>query len=154
MLAAGLCGADASTLIAAVHPPIDGVDLGHVGKITKTNPILIKAMLEHRILPVVCSIAAGETGGFLNVNADAAAAATAVALNASALHFITDVEGVFDHEGLVLPTLDIGAVEKLIGTGAIHGGMRPKLQAAASAFRGGVNRILIGENGGTNLVAA
>ena len=49
--AAGISGCDASTLVAEPHPPIDGVDLGHVGRVTGGDPTLIRAM---RQLPASC----------------------------------------------------------------------------------------------------
>src|SRR5205085_9246969 len=81
--AAGISGCDAATLMAHSHPPIDGVDFGHVGEVTSANVTLIRSMLNYGILPVVSSIAQNaHGGGLLNVNADAAASAIAVALRA------------------------------------------------------------------------
>ena len=150
--AAGISGNDAGTLVAAQHPPIDGVELGHVGQVTGANCTLVKAMLTYGILPVVSSIAAGPTGTLLNVNADSAAAALAVALRAKSLRFITDVAGVLDGNGALMPRLAAADAEEFIGN--VSGGMRPKLQAALTALGSGVREIVIGEEGGTTLVAA
>lgn len=149
--AAGISGSDA-TLVATQHPPIDGVELGHVGRVTGANCTLVKAMLTYGILPVVSSIAQTVDGQLLNVNADSAAAALAVALQATSLTFITDVAGLLDANGQVVPTLHANEAETFIEN--VTGGMKPKLQAALSALRGGVGGIEIGENGGTHLVAA
>ncbi|HUP49480.1 MAG TPA: acetylglutamate kinase, partial [Thermoanaerobaculia bacterium] len=97
--AAGISGSDAGTLVAEPHPPIDGVDLGHVGRVISADRTLIVAMLSHGILPVVSSVAQGPSGTLLNVNADMAATAIAEALGARALHFITDVAGLLDAQG-------------------------------------------------------
>jgi len=150
--AAGISGNDAATLVAVPHPPIDGVELGHVGQVTGANCTLVKAMLTYGILPVVSSIAAGPEGTLLNVNADSAAAALAVALRARSLRFITDVAGVLDGNGTLVPRLAAADAEEFIGN--VTGGMRPKLQAALTALGSGVREIVIGEEGGTTLVAA
>lgn len=150
--AAGVSGADGGTLVATPHPPIDGVELGHVGEVQSANVTLIKAMLTCGVLPVVSSIAATTGGALLNVNADAAAAALAVALRAKSLRFLTDVAGVLDADGALVPRLDAAHTRTFIET--VTGGMKPKLQAALSALTAGVHEIVIGEEGGTTLVAA
>lgn len=149
--AAGISGSDA-TLVATQHPPIDGVELGHVGRVTGANCTLVKAMLQYGILPVVSSLAQTAHGELLNVNADSAAAALAVALQATSLRFITDVAGFLDASGAVVPMLHANDAETFLGT--VTGGMKPKLEAALTALRAGVGAIEIGENGGTSLVAA
>jgi len=151
---AGISGCDASTLSAELHPPIDGVDLGHVGSVTGGDPTLLRAIVSYGILPVVSSVAEGPHGTLLNVNADSAAAAIAVALGADELIFVTDVAGLLDETGNVVAQLHADEAEALLGTSVVTGGMRPKLQAALHALGSGVRRITIGEEGGTNLVAA
>jgi acetylglutamate kinase len=150
--AAGLSGADGATLVATKHPDLDGVDLGHVGQVTHANVTLIKAMLTYGTLPVISSIAAGPDGTLLNVNADSAAAALAVALRAQSLRFITDVAGVLDANGDLVPRLGVSDTKTFIDN--VSGGMKPKLQAALTALVSGVGEIVIGEEGGTTLVAA
>ena len=152
--AAGISGCDGATIVATLHEPIDGVDLGHVGRVTGSNRALVRSMLTYGILPVVSSLAMDAHGAMLNVNADSAASAIAVAHNASELLFLTDVAGLLDTAGSVVPALDAPGVEKLLASGAVSGGMRPKLQAALTALTSGVGSILIGEEGGTALVAA
>jgi len=154
VIVAGISGCDASTLAAEPHPPIDGVDLGHVGRVTGGDPMLIQALVTSGILPVVSSIAEGPDGALLNVNADTAAAAIAIAVGAEELIFITDVAGLLDATGNVVPELCATDAEALLGSEVVTGGMRPKLQAALHALGSGVRRITIGEEGGTNLVAA
>ena len=149
--AAGFSGADAGTLIADVHAPIDGVDLGHVGKIVRSDPRLIRSILAQDILPVVSSVAQGPNGSLLNVNADSAAAAIASAIGAISLTFITDVAGLLDGNGSVVPSLPATDAHALLATDVVSGGMKPKLQAALGALASGVRTINIG--GGTQVVA-
>lgn len=161
--AAGISGCDGGTLIATQHPsiPLDdtaagsaagGVELGHVGQVTHANDALVAAMLTYGTMPVVSSIAMGVDGQLFNVNADTAAAAMAVAVRANELLFITDVAGLLDADGNVVPRLHAADAETFIRN--VTGGMKPKLQAALSALTSGVREIQIGEEGGTTLVAA
>jgi acetylglutamate kinase len=163
--AAGISGSDGNTVMAEPHPPIDGVELGHVGRVTGSNRTLIASMLQYGILPVVSSIAQGPNGTLLNVNADSAAAVVATALAAESLLFLTDVPGFLDSDGKVVPSLHTGAARTLIANGAVSGGMRPKLEAAIDALHAGVGRVVItgpenhshafaSSTGGTHLVAA
>lgn len=163
--AAGVSGVDGGTLLAETHPPMDGVDLGSVGRVTHASPGLLLRLLEAGLLPVVAPLAATRDGRLLNVNADAASAALAAALGASRLVFLTDVEGLRDARGRVLPRLDRDRVEHLLGTDVIRDGMRPKIAACLDALAGGVAEILIAGperhaaalahgRGGTRLVAA
>ena len=151
--AAGISGADASTLVAEPHPPIGGVELGHVGRVVAADRTLIGAMLAAGILPVVSSVAEGPNGTLLNVNADTAASAIAIALGAESLVFITDVAGLLDARGEVVQKIDADDAHALLDTDVVSGGMRPKLMAALHALGKGVRRIEIGQ-GGTHLVAA
>jgi len=163
--AGGISGCDGGTLVAEQHPPIDGVDLGHVGRVTTSNRTLVRTMLTYGILPVVSSLAMSESGALLNVNADSAASAIAVAHEARELLFLTDVAGLLDADGSLVAALDASGVEQMIASGVATGGMRPKLESALAALRGGVAQITIGApataqprdratEGGTTLVAA
>ncbi|MGZ5432541.1 MAG: acetylglutamate kinase, partial [Thermoanaerobaculia bacterium] len=142
--AAGLSGCDGATLIAEQHPPIDGVELGHVGRVTRANPGLMRAMLTQGVMPVLSSVGANETGALFNINADTAAAAVASALRAPELRFFTDVEGLLDANGTVVPHLDTAGLQAMLDSPAVSGGMKPKLQAALTALKSGVGQITIG----------
>lgn len=162
--AAGISGCDGATLIAEPHPPIDGVALGHVGRVTRSNRTLVNAMLTYGMLPVISSVAQSEDGALLNVNADSAASAIAISLGARELLFLTDVAGLLDESGNVVPHLDTKGVETMLTSPIVSGGMKPKLQAALNALRSGVAQITIAApatrntqlatEGGTTLVAA
>lgn len=151
--AAGVSGADASTLTATRYPRSAEVDLGHVGQVASSDPTLIHALLAQGMLPVVSSVAISARGELLNVNADSAASAIAIAVGAQSLTFVTDVPGVLDGRGAVVPSLNARKVRLLIKSNVVTGGMRPKLEAALHALSAGVKSIVIGE-GGTELVAA
>ena len=150
--AAGISGADAGTIFATRHEPINGVDLGHVGRVAASDKTLIQAMLTAGILPVISSVAQGPNGTLLNVNADTAACAIAQSLGAASLEFITDVAGLLDGAGNVVPKLTIRDAQSYLASDIVSGGMKPKLEAALHALASGVGSIHIG--GGTQLVAA
>jgi acetylglutamate kinase len=114
-------------------------ELGFVGDPLPTRPAAVEYALAEGLVPVVAPLATGP----LNVNADEAAAALAVGLEADRIHFVTDVAGVLLAGGVVsaLPADD---ADRLLGTGELEGGIVPKLNAAVRAARRGV-RAEIGE---------
>lgn len=71
----------------------------------------------------------------LNVNADAAAGEIAAALKASNLIFLTDVEGVRDISGKLIPRLSSESAKDLVDSGVASGGMIPKIEACIRALR-------------------
>lgn len=163
--ASGISGADGETLMAAIHPPLDGVDLGFVGLVSRANGTLVHAIAHTGFMPVVASLGIADDGTLLNVNADAAAAALAKALGASRLVFLTDVPGLLDADGSLVGTVTPKTAEELIESGVVTGGMQPKLRASIDALEGGVGEVVIAGpehhhdalrvgKGGTHLVAA
>ena len=141
--ALGISGEDGS-LIAAT--PVDPSRLGHVGEVQRVNNSLLEHLLDGGYLPVISPVSRNiglELGPTLNVNADDAAAAVAVALNASELLLISDVPGILDG-ARVLPLLSAAAAAELVDRGTAVGGMAAKVNAARSALRGGVGRVRIG----------
>jgi acetylglutamate kinase len=96
--AVGMSGEDAHLLTARrLQPTVDGepVDLGQVGEVETVDPGAVRALLADGRIPVISSVARGQAGEVLNVNADTAAAAVAVALGAAKLIVLTDVPGLY-----------------------------------------------------------
>ena len=147
--AVGLSGEDAS-LIAAT--PVDSGKLGHVGTPQRVNASLLLHLIDGGYLPVVSPVSrniAHELGPALNVNADDAAAAIAVAIEADELLIISDVPGVLvDDEPIAALTLE--EARTLVRDGAASGGMRTKLLASTVAAEGGVKRVRITDLQGIN----
>jgi acetylglutamate kinase len=108
-------------------------ELGHVGDPVPSRPPAIESALAGGLIPVVAPIAAGP----LNVNADEAAAALAVGLRADRILFVTDVPGVL-LDGAVATRLAAGDADRLLEAGELEGGIVPKLRAAVTAARLGV----------------
>jgi acetylglutamate kinase len=132
--AVGLSGEDGPTLLVRPRGAEDGHDLGFVGEVDQVNPEPIAAVLDQGRIPVIASVGLGVDGEAYNVNADTVAAEVAVALRASKLILLTDVEGVRDEHGELISQLNQESAERLVSTGAVNGGMIPKVQAALHAL--------------------
>lgn len=136
----GLCLGDGGAIATRVATHYD-FDPGRVGEVIPAVPgavgdgALLTLLVERGYLPVLCSIGIDAHGALLNINADDAAAGVAGVLGASAVVLLTDVAGVMDAQGRVMPQLDRDAIEGLIATGVIYGGMIPKVRAALEASR-------------------
>lgn len=145
--AVGLSGEDAS-LIAAT--PVDPSRLGHVGHPQKVNSSLLLHLIDGGYLPVISPVSRNvghELGPALNVNADDAAAAIAIAIEAEELLIVSDVSGVLiDNEPV--ETLTIKEARTLMQDGRASGGMHAKLSAAIAAVTGGVKRVRISDLSG------
>jgi acetylglutamate kinase len=121
----------------------NGCDLGFVGEISFAEPRWIEAIWQQGGIPVISSVALGSDAEYYNVNADQMAAACAIACQANALIFLTDVQGVKAADGSVIPWLPMTDVEELIRLSVISGGMLPKLEACGHALHHGVGRVRI-----------
>jgi len=153
--AVGLSGVDANLVTARRRPPVsvtddDGqqrtVDYGEVGDIEAVDHAVLDVLLPAGFVPVVASLAADKDGRALNVNADTMAEALASALKAKKLIFLTGAPGLLrdpeDPSSLVAFAApeDLGA---MLESGAIRGGMRPKVEACLRAVANGVRRTHI-----------
>ena len=140
--AVGISGADGKTLKAEVVDP----ELGRVGKVTHVNTDYIERLLDSEYIPVIATVAAGEDGGFFNINADTAAGAVAAALHAHKAIFLTDVDGLykdFSDKDSLISNLTLDEVNEMLYGGEVDKGMIPKLRAAVDALAAGVFRAHI-----------
>jgi acetylglutamate kinase len=141
-VATGVSGLDANLFLAE---PLDE-RLGFVGKVTAVNPDLILGLQERGYVPVVAPVARGGDGRTYNLNADTASAALAIALGASKLVYLTDVEGLYrdlgDQNSLVsaITTRDL---QELLDSGSVSAGMLPKLRSCVEAVEAGVEQAHI-----------
>ncbi|MFI2369131.1 acetylglutamate kinase [Streptomyces sp. NPDC018833] len=140
--AVGMTGEDAHTMTAVRRAAwVDGepVDIGLVGDIVEVNPDTVQALLEQGRIPVVSPVARGTDGQVYNINADLAASALAVALDAEKLVMLTDVEGLYanwPHSPEVIEHLTAGELEKLLPE--LASGMLPKMEGCLRAVQAGV----------------
>ncbi|HET8600710.1 MAG TPA: acetylglutamate kinase [Segeticoccus sp.] len=143
-LAVGLSGEDAGLFGARRRRQlVDGepVDLGLVGDVETVDPSAVQDLLDAGRIPVVSTVAPDldQPGAVLNVNADSAASALAVALGARKLVVLTDVEGVYaewPRPESLLATASLQTAESLLTR--VEAGMVPKLEACTRAVRAGV----------------
>ncbi len=127
--AVGLCLGD-GFLVRTVKAAHYLFDPGHVGRAVGGDPTLVQTLLPAGFLPVLCSIGLDAQGLPLNVNADDAASDVARLLDATSLMLLTDVPGVLDGAGNLLPQLTAAEIEDRIESGEITGGMVPKVRSA------------------------
>lgn len=138
----GLTGKDGG-LIQAKPMKSEGEEMGQVGDVKTIDPQILRTLEGGRFIPVISPVSADEEGRSYNINADLAAGKVASALSAEKLLILTDVPGILDDKGKLLPTLSRKEVQKLIKKGVISKGMLPKVEAALSAVEGGVRKAHI-----------
>lgn len=142
MPAIGFCGGDGMSFRTR-RKHVGDRDLGFVGEICFVEPCWINAIWQQGGIPVIASLALGADGEYYNVNADEMAASCAAACRADALIFLTDVPGVKDAAGGVIPWLSSKEAAELMAGLTVSGGMLPKLQACIHALQQGVVRVRI-----------
>jgi len=142
--AVGLSGEDGGMLTARRRPAFvngEPVDVGQVGDVVAVDPSTVHALLDAGRIPVVATVARGLDGLSYNVNADTAAAALAVGLEAEKLIMLTDVEGLYAQwppRGEVVSQIDTDELAGMLP--ALSSGMVPKMEACLRAVEGGVRR--------------
>ncbi len=118
-------------------------DLGFVGQPEKINVTIITTLLDAAMIPVIAPCASDQQGRVYNINADTVAGAIASALAATRLILLTDVVGLLDHDGSLVPKLSAEDAQSLIATGVATDGMRPKITTCIDAVRQGVEAAII-----------
>ena len=143
--AVGLSGKDAK-LISAVplkrtHRDPDSqiervLDLGFVGDPSDIDPTVLNKFAAADIIPVIAPIGLGEEGQTFIINADTVAGAVASAVGAAKLVMMTDVEGLMDSSGQLVPRLTEREAAAMLRDGTISGGMIPKIETCVAAIQG------------------
>ncbi|MEM7364075.1 MAG: acetylglutamate kinase [Pseudomonadota bacterium] len=146
--AVGISGKDSNLIVArplTMTDPDTGapVDLGQVGEVAAIHRDIIDIIQDSRMIPVVSPIGIGTDHQSYNINADLAAGKLAESLNAEKFILLTDIEGIQDKSGQLLPRLNATQVSDLIADGTISGGMLPKIQCALDAVHAGVGSCQI-----------
>jgi len=154
--AVGLSGIDGGLLRVRRRPAGDvvdpqtrsreQVDFGFVGDVTGVEPRVLRTLLDGDCVPVVCSLAADDAGQVLNVNADTVAAEIAAETGAAKYFLLTQVDGVLrdvNDPTTLQSYLDLAELDELVASGAVGGGMLPKLAACRAVLTRGVPRVHI-----------
>lgn len=120
--------------------------LGFVGEIERVKTDVLHDLCSLGWIPVIASLGVDAHGQHFNINADTAAGAVAKALAAEQLVMVTDVPGILQDDGQgkrVINCITTTQIEQLIAEGTIHGGMIPKVRAAAASVSDGVKTVCI-----------
>ena len=158
--AVGLCGVDGAVVRAERYDR----RLGLVGRVTGVDRELLLTLLDAGAIPVIAPIGLEPPDQPLNINADTVAGEVARALEAERLIFLTDVDGLLDAEGRLLPAIDADRATALRTDGTLSGGMIPKVDACFRAVETGavaymangrdlgtLRRVVAGELVGTRI---
>ncbi len=150
--AIGLCGKDGNMVFAekaakTIRDPDSNIervlDLGFVGEPVEVDRTLLDLLARSEMIPVIAPVAPGRDGHTYNINADTFAGAIAGALQAVRLLFLTDVAGVLDGDGKLIPELSVADCRRLIADGVVTGGMIPKVETCIHAIERGVQGVVI-----------
>ena len=150
--AIGLCGKDGNMVFAkkavkTMKDPTSNIekvlDLGFVGEPDEVDRTLLDLLARSEMIPVIAPVAPGRDGNTYNINADTFAGAIAGSLGAKRLLFLTDVPGVLDRNGKLIPELSVREAKELIADGTISGGMIPKVETCLEALDNGVEGVVI-----------
>ncbi|MBC2716541.1 MAG: acetylglutamate kinase [Desulfobacteraceae bacterium] len=148
----GLSGTDGELILAEklqlMHQPDETkppeiIDPGHVGKVTKINPSIIKTLSEQGFIPVIAPVGIGVDGETYNINADLVASEVACALSSGRLIYLTDVDGVMDASGKLISSIDARTIKNMVDEKIISGGMIPKIEYALNALKNSVEKVQI-----------
>jgi len=166
--AAGISGVDG----ALIQAEVKDIELGYVGTVVKVNVTLLRILLQSGYIPVVAPVSLHsfdkptEAPQILNANADIVAGEIAAAIGAERLIFLTDVVGICNQQGKLLPQLSPSEAEALVASGVASGGMIPKVKACLRALSNTSTTCIIdgrrphallkeveGDSGGTTIQA-
>lgn len=138
--AVGISGKDGNLISA--EKAHDGT-LGYVGTPKDVDISVIEALMSHDMMPVVAPTGLGADGMTYNINADTAAGAVAGAIGASRLLMLSDVAGIQDKQGQLIPRVNLDQARALIKDGTVSGGMIPKLETCIKAVEDGAEAAVI-----------
>jgi acetylglutamate kinase len=147
--AMGMTGRDGATIQAQrlrlvdSHNPALVHDVGQVGDVVSVDTRALVGVLDAGMIPVVSPIGYGASNESYNINADVVAGELAKALHAEKLLMMTNIAGVLDQSGQLLPELSPARIDALCADGTISGGMIPKIAGALDAAKSGVQAVHI-----------
>ena len=137
--AVGLSGRDGNLMQVKKYND----DLGFVGVPDKIDNKIITTLLNENLIPVIAPTASSEEGQVYNINADVAAGAIAASLKATRLLMMTDVIGLMEADGSLIPSLSTEDANAILASGIATEGMRPKIETCIQAVRQGVEAAVI-----------
>ena len=153
--AVGLSASDGGLIRVKKFRPVvedKSVDIGLVGEVIDSNPMILESLITEGYLPVISPIATDHDGVGYNVNADLVAAAIGGAIRADSVIYLTDVDGIYrnwpDKSSIIgeISISELRAIEN-----SFTDGMIPKVKAAINAIESGAFSVRI--TNGTKLEA-
>ena len=147
--AVGLTGRDGGMIRAKQLRMADNTDpsvfhdIGQVGDIESIDPSVVKALQDDAFIPVVSPIGFGTDNTSYNINADVVAGRLAIELQAEKLLMLSNIPGVLNKAGELLPDLTAHDIDGLFADGTLSGGMLPKIAGALDAAKSGVKAVHI-----------
>jgi acetylglutamate kinase len=149
--AVGISGKDANLMVAKRITQMPdpqsslmvNVDIGYVGDPLEINPHIVDVISKSDLIPVIAPVAISREGETLNINADTFASALAARMRAKRLLLLTDVTGVLDEKKQLIPSLTIEQARAMIKSGAISGGMIPKIEGCIEVVEAGVEGVVV-----------
>ncbi|HIC90725.1 MAG TPA: acetylglutamate kinase [Syntrophaceae bacterium] len=140
----GLCGKDGGLIQAKkLSSSTEIEDMGMVGQVELINPSILETLKNKHFIPVIAPVGVGPHGETYNINADLVAGKIASATKAKKLILLTDVEGINDDKGKLIPSLSTGEAQYMVDKGLISGGMIPKVNCCIEALKEGVEKAHI-----------
>jgi acetylglutamate kinase len=118
-------------------------DIGQVGDIESIDPRVVQTLQADGFIPVVSPIGLGADNTRYNINADVVAGQLAIALQAEKLLMLSNIPGVLNKAGELLPDLTATDIDGLFADGTLSGGMLPKIAGALDAAKSGVKAVHI-----------
>ena len=124
-------------------------NLGEVGLVSQVQASAIEALLNSQkqsmqgIIPVIAPIGVDGHGNVLNVNADWACVALAKALKVQKMIYLTNEDGIYTKEKILMSTIDTHGLRELIANETATGGMAVKCQTIIEALEAGIEQVHI-----------
>lgn len=119
---------------------VDGVDFIYSGLVRKVDAQMIRLALDNGLIVLLSNIGYSATGDAFNLLMEDVAAATAIALDADKLVFVSEVDGIVDSEGRILSEISEAQAKRLLADNSVPNPARAYLGAALHACEGGVAR--------------
>ncbi len=122
---------------------VDGQDFGHTGLVRRIDASSINMALGNGAIVLLSPLGFSPTGDAFNLSMEDVASATAIALDADKLVFLTENYGICDAEGTMLGEISEADAQKILKTGELASESAFYLKHALAACEGGVARAHI-----------
>ena len=119
---------------------VGGVDFGHTGEVRKIDADGIRRRLDDHEVVLLSPIGFSPTGDVFNCTVEDVATATAIALKADKLIFLTETAGALEPKGKLISELTVAQAASLIAGNNLPEDVKIYLPCAVKAVSSGVKR--------------